>query len=67
MAPPGGSRAGPAGRPGVWALGTQEGTNAHLLARRMKRKGMAWSARRARYLAKARELVTNGGYDALAS
>jgi hypothetical protein len=42
------------------ALGTMEGTNAHLLARRMKRRGMAWTVRGARALAKVRELVTNG-------
>ena len=42
------------------ALGTQEGTNAHLLAKRMKQKGMAWTAPGARAMAKARELVTNG-------
>jgi hypothetical protein len=53
--------------PDARGLGTQEGTNAHLLAKRMKHKGMAWSAPGARHLAKARELVTNGGYDALAA
>ena len=37
-----------------------EGTNAHLLARRMKRRGMSWTVRGARAMAKARELVTNG-------
>jgi hypothetical protein len=42
------------------ALGTQEGTNAHLLAKRAKHKGMAWTCSGARHLAKARELVTNG-------
>lgn len=42
------------------ALGTQEGTNAHLLAKRTKHKGMAWSCPGARSLAKVRELVTNG-------
>jgi hypothetical protein len=52
--------------PDARGLGTQEGTNAHLLAKRMKRKGMAWSAPGARHLAKARELVTNGGPAALA-
>ncbi len=41
-------------------LGTQEGTNAHLLAKRMKHKGMAWTCRGARALAKVRELVANG-------
>jgi hypothetical protein len=40
-------------------LGTQEGTNAHRLARRRKRRGMAWTMRRARALAKVRELLTN--------
>ena len=44
------------------ALGTQEGTNAHLLAKRMKHKGMAWTASGARHMAKARELVTNGTF-----
>jgi Uncharacterised protein family (UPF0236) len=52
--------------PDARGLGTQEGTNAHLLAKRMKKRGMAWSAPGARHLAKARELVTNGGYAALA-
>jgi hypothetical protein len=42
------------------ALGTQEGTNAHLLARRMKRRGMSWTVPGARAMGKARELVTNG-------
>jgi hypothetical protein len=42
------------------ALGTQEGTNAHLLARRMKRRGMSWSVPGAQAMGKARELVTNG-------
>jgi hypothetical protein len=45
--------------PGARALGTQEGTNAHLLARRMKRRGCSWSVGGARAMAKARELVTN--------
>ena len=53
--------------PDARGLGTQEGTNAHLLAKRMKHKGMAWSAPGARHLAKARELLTNGGHDALAT
>jgi hypothetical protein len=53
--------------PDARGLGTQEGTNAHLLARRMKRKGMAWSAPGARHMAKARELGTNGGHAALAA
>ena len=53
--------------PDARALGTQEGTNAHLLAKRMKRKGMAWSAPGARAMAKAREVATNGGYAALAT
>jgi Uncharacterised protein family (UPF0236) len=52
--------------PGARGLGTQEGTNAHLLARRMKHKGMAWRSAGARALAKARELVTNGGPRTLA-
>jgi hypothetical protein len=51
--------------PGARGLGTQEGTNAHLLAKRMKHKGMAWRATGAHAMAKARELVTNGGYAAL--
>ncbi len=51
--------------PGARGLGTQEGTNANLLARRMKHKGMAWRATGARAMAKARELVTNGGAAAL--
>ena len=51
--------------PGARALGTQEGTNAHLLAKRMKHKGMAWRPPGARALAKARELVTNGGQRSL--
>ena len=42
------------------ALGTQEGTNAHLLAKRMKHKGMAWTCPGARALAKVSELVANG-------
>ena len=46
------------------ALGTMEGTNAHLLARRMKHRGMAWTVRGARALAKVRELVTNGALPA---
>jgi hypothetical protein len=46
--------------PGARGLGTQEGTNAHLLAKRMKHKGMAWRTAGARAMAKARELVTNG-------
>lgn len=46
--------------PDARALGTMEGTNAHLLAKRMKKKGMAWRASGARAMAKARELVTNG-------
>jgi hypothetical protein len=41
------------------ALGTQEGTNAHLLAKRIKHKGMAWRTAGARAMAKTRELVTN--------
>jgi hypothetical protein len=45
--------------PGARALGTQEGTNAHLLARRMKRRGCSWSVPGGRAMAKARELVTN--------
>jgi hypothetical protein len=53
--------------PDARGLGTQEGTNAHLLAKRMKHKGMAWSAPGARHLAKARELVTNGGQATLAT
>ena len=36
-----------------------EGTNAHLLAKRMKHKGMAWRTAGARAMAKTRELVTN--------
>gem|GEM_PF-6168351 len=40
-------------------LGTQEGTNAHLLAERMKHKGMAWRTTGARAMAKVRALVTN--------
>jgi hypothetical protein len=46
--------------PDARGLGTQEGTNAHLLAKRMKHKGMAWRPAGARAMAKARELVTNG-------
>jgi Uncharacterised protein family (UPF0236) len=46
--------------PGARALGTQEGTNAHLLARRMKRRGCSWTVPGARAMAKARELVANG-------
>lgn len=46
--------------PGARALGTQEGTNAHLLARRMKHRGMSWTVRGAQAMGKARELVTNG-------
>lgn len=46
--------------PAARALGTQEGTNAHLLARRMKRRGMSWTVPGAWAVAKARELVTNG-------
>ena len=46
--------------PDARGLGTQEGTNAHLLAKRMKHKGMAWRAPSARAMAKVRELVTNG-------
>ncbi len=53
--------------PDARGLGTQEGTNAHLLAKRMKHKGMAWSAPGARHLAKARELLANGGHAALAA
>lgn len=45
--------------PNARALGTQEGTNAHLLARRMKHGGMSWTLPGAQALAKARELVTN--------
>jgi Uncharacterised protein family (UPF0236) len=41
------------------ALGTQEGTNAHLLARRMKHRGCSWSVPGAQAVGKARELVTN--------
>ncbi|HEX2515639.1 MAG TPA: hypothetical protein VH257_13110 [Chloroflexota bacterium] len=41
-------------------MGTQEGTNAHLLARRIKRCGCSWTVPGARAMAKARELVTNG-------
>ena len=52
--------------PDARALGTQEGTNAHLLAKRMKHRGMAWTCHGARALAKASELATNGGSDALA-
>jgi Uncharacterised protein family (UPF0236) len=46
--------------PTARALGTQEGTNAHLLARRMKRRGMSWTLPGAQAMGKARELVTNG-------
>jgi hypothetical protein len=46
--------------PDARALGTQEGTNAHLLARRMKRRGMSWTVLGAQAMGKARELVTNG-------
>ena len=46
--------------PDARGLGTQEGTNAHLLAKRMKHKGMAWRAPSARAMANVRELVTNG-------
>lgn len=46
--------------PDARGLGTQEGTNANLLARRMKKKGMAWSAAGARHLAKVREVVSTG-------
>ena len=46
--------------PDARGLGTQEGTNAHLLARRMKRRGCSWTVPGARAMAKARELVTNG-------
>jgi hypothetical protein len=46
--------------PDARALGTQEGTNAHLLARRMKRRGTSWTVPGARAMGKARELVTNG-------
>ena len=46
--------------PDARGLGTMEGTNAHLLAKRMKHKGMAWRAAGARAMAKTRELVTNG-------
>lgn len=52
--------------PGARGLGTQEGANAHLLAKRMKHKGMAWRTSGARALAKARELVTNGDQRTLA-
>ena len=45
--------------PDARALGTQEGTNAHLLARRMKHRGMSWTLSGAQAMAKARELVTN--------
>jgi hypothetical protein len=45
--------------PDARGLGTMEGTNAHLLAKRMKHKGMAWRAAGARAMAKASELVTN--------
>ena len=46
--------------PDARGLGTQEGTNAHVLAKRMKHKGMAWRTTSARAMAKVRELVTNG-------
>jgi hypothetical protein len=46
--------------PDARGLGAQEGTNAHLLARRMKRRGCSWTVAGARAMAKARELVTNG-------
>lgn len=46
--------------PDARALGTQEGTNAHLLARRMKHRGCSWSVPGAQAVGKARELVTNG-------
>jgi hypothetical protein len=46
--------------PEARGLGTQEGTNAHLLARRMKRRGCSWSVPGAQAMGKARELVTNG-------
>jgi Uncharacterised protein family (UPF0236) len=46
--------------PDARALGTQEGTNAHLLARRMKRRGMSWTVPGAQAMGKARELLTNG-------
>jgi hypothetical protein len=46
--------------PDARGMGTMEGTNAHLLAKRMKKKGMAWTVPGARRLAKVRELVANG-------
>ena len=41
-------------------LGTMEGNEAQVLARRMKGKGMSWSIKGARNMAKVRELVANG-------
>ncbi len=41
------------------ALGTMEGTNFHLFAKRTKRKGMAWTVDGARAMLKVRELVAN--------
>jgi len=41
-------------------LGTMEGNVAQILARRMKGKGMSWSARGASAMAKVRELLING-------
>jgi hypothetical protein len=41
-------------------MGTIEGTNAHQLTKRMKKKGMAWTVPDSRRLAKVRELVANG-------
>jgi len=48
---------------GARALGTQEGANAHPLARRMKRCGMRWTIHGihgTQAMGKARKLVTNG-------
>jgi hypothetical protein len=46
--------------PDARGMGTMEGTNAHLLTKRMKKKGMAWTVPGACRLAKVRELVANG-------
>lgn len=45
---------------GARSLGTQEGTNAHFLTRRMKHRGMAWTVPGAQATGKTRELITSG-------
>lgn len=45
---------------GERGLGAMEGNEAQVLARRMKGKGMSWSIRGAKNMAKVRELIING-------